>query len=90
MVECPSVPIELLPELAAQLRRCTLCPRRCGVNRRARRGYCGAGAVVRVAKAFLHPWEEPCLSGKHGSGTVFFIGCNLRCVYCQNYPISHA
>jgi len=44
---------------------------------------------VTVAKVFLHPWEEPCLSGEHGSGTVFFTGCNLRCVYCQNYPISH-
>ncbi len=81
--------VKLPPALAAQLRRCTLCPRQCGVDRHTRRGYCGAGATVRVAKAFLHPWEEPCLSGARGSGTVFFTGCNLRCVYCQNYPISH-
>ncbi|PWH15300.1 MAG: radical SAM protein [Ardenticatenia bacterium] len=80
---------ELSSELAAQLRGCTLCPRQCGVDRHAARGYCGAGAAVRVAKAFRHPWEEPCLSGERGSGTVFFTGCNLRCLYCQNYPISH-
>lgn len=89
MAERPSTPIALPPELAAQLRHCTLCPRRCGVDRQARYGYCGGGAAARVAKAFLHPWEEPCLSGVRGSGTVFFTGCNLRCVYCQNYPISH-
>jgi len=71
------------------LTHCELCPRRCGVNRYERPGVCGAGAEVTVAKAFLHRWEEPCISGTHGSGTVFFTGCNLRCLYCQNYPISH-
>lgn len=71
------------------LQRCELCPRACGVDRYATRGICGAGAQVTVAKAFLHMWEEPCISGTHGSGTVFFAGCNLGCVYCQNYPISH-
>lgn len=71
------------------LKHCHLCPRRCGVDRTQQSGLCGAGAQVTVAKAFLHPWEEPCISGTRGSGTVFFTGCNLRCVYCQNYPISH-
>jgi putative pyruvate formate lyase activating enzyme len=71
------------------LLHCELCPRRCGVNRYERPGVCGAGAQVTVAKAFLHRWEEPCISGSRGSGTVFFTGCNLRCLYCQNYPISH-
>ena len=72
------------------LEHCTLCPRRCGVNRRAgARGFCGAGAAVRVARAMLHTWEEPCLVGAHGAGAVFFAHCTLRCVYCQNYEISH-
>lgn len=68
---------------------CRLCPRRCGVNRLAgERGPCRAGLLPRVAKACLHRWEEPPLSGARGSGTVFFARCNLRCVYCQNHPIS--
>ena len=72
------------------LEHCTLCPRRCGVNRRAgARGFCGAGAAVRVARAMLHTWEEPCLVGRHGAGAVFFAHCTLRCVYCQNHEISH-
>ena len=53
-------------------------------------GYCGVTSELRVARAALHMWEEPCLSGEAGSGTVFFSGCNLRCVYCQNYHIAHA
>lgn len=68
--------------------RCTLCPRKCGVDRRAARGYCGEGAEVRAARAALHAWEEPCISGKNGSGTVFFTGCTLGCVFCQNREIS--
>ena len=72
-----------------QLLHCDLCPRRCGVNRYRTTGTCGAGAEVTVAKAFLHQWEEPCISGERGSGTVFFTHCNLRCLYCQNYSISH-
>ena len=69
--------------------RCALCPRRCGADRAAgQTGYCGAGGTVRVARAALHHWEEPCISGTHGSGTVFFSGCTLKCCYCQNYPIS--
>ncbi len=73
----------------ALLTACRLCPRECGVNRTAgQRGVCGAGAQPMVAKACLHHWEEPPLSGTRGSGTVFFSRCNLRCVFCQNHPIS--
>lgn len=73
--------------------RCTLCPRACGADRAAGHpGYCGADDRLMVARAALHHWEEPCLSGtpedERGSGTVFFSGCSLRCCYCQNYPIS--
>lgn len=67
---------------------CDICPRRCGMDRDISRGYCGEGNTVRLARAALHFWEEPCISGTGGSGTVFFSGCNLRCVYCQNKPIS--
>lgn len=68
---------------------CTLCPRACGVDRtRGERGFCGADDRLKVARAALHFWEEPCLSGKRGSGTVFFSHCNLRCCYCQNREIS--
>ena len=73
--------------------RCRICPRACGVDRAAgRAGYCGADDKLVVARAALHHWEEPCLSGApedaRGSGTVFFSDCALRCCYCQNYPIS--
>ena len=72
------------------LKHCTLCPRRCGVDRTAdRRGFCGAGRLARVARTMLHTWEEPCLVGAHGAGAVFFAHCTLRCVYCQNHEISH-
>ena len=72
---------------------CTLCPRACGADRAAgQAGYCGADGRLLVARAALHHWEEPCLSGRpddaRGSGTVFFTHCALRCCYCQNYPIS--
>lgn len=67
---------------------CTLCPRRCGAHRADRRGYCGAGDSIRIARAMPHHWEEPCISGEHGSGAIFFSGCTLRCVFCQNYTIS--
>ena len=67
---------------------CTLCPRQCGADRTHFAGCCGAGPVLKVARAALHHWEEPCLSGTRGSGTVFFSGCSLKCCYCQNYPIS--
>lgn len=68
---------------------CTLCPRKCGVNRREKWGYCQMGELPKVARAALHFWEEPCISGTRGSGAIFFSGCTLRCAYCQNYPISH-
>lgn len=67
---------------------CELCPRRCGADRRKRAGSCGCGREIKVARAALHFWEEPCISGSRGSGTVFFSGCPLGCVYCQNYEIS--
>ena len=75
--------------MASELSPCFLCPRGCGVNRlQGETGFCGAGALMRVAKMAPHHWEEPCISGVRGSGTVFFSGCNLRCVYCQNEAIS--
>ncbi len=73
------------------LTACNLCPRLCGIDRRAARGCCGAGERARVALVSLHKWEEPCLIGADGkgAGTVFFSHCNLRCCYCQNHEISH-
>ena len=70
---------------------CDLCPRRCGAERTALSGagYCRMPAGIVAAKAMLHPWEEPCLSGTRGAGCVFFTGCSLGCVYCQNGRISH-
>ena len=68
--------------------RCNICPRRCDIDRTGHKGYCGETEEIRVARAALHQWEEPCISGTKGSGTVFFTGCNLRCVYCQNKVIS--
>lgn len=71
------------------LANCRLCARNCGVNRlNSDTGYCLAGKDVKIARAALHFWEEPCISGQRGSGTVFFTHCNLRCVFCQNHPVS--
>ena len=71
------------------LESCTLCPRNCRVNRRnGQIGYCHETADLSASRASLHMWEEPCLSGKEGAGTVFFTGCNLRCIYCQNAEIA--
>ena len=68
---------------------CTLCPRNCQVNRiSGQAGFCGMPADIQVARASLHMWEEPCISGTRGSGTVFFTGCNLKCVFCQNHVIA--
>lgn len=68
---------------------CTLCPRQCHADRmKGNPGYCGENAVPVIARASLHMWEEDCISGEEGSGTVFFSGCNLRCIFCQNYKIS--
>lgn len=71
-----------------RLKNCTLCPRNCGVDRTKTVGFCGATNHIKAARAALHFWEEPCISGTNGSGTVFFSGCNLACRYCQNYKIS--
>lgn len=69
---------------------CRLCPRECGAYRnQGKTGFCNSGADAKIARAALHYWEEPCISGERGSGTVFFSGCTLRCCYCQNYKISH-
>jgi len=79
-----------LAALQARLIPCRLCPRNCGVDRSAgERGYCGAPAGAVVASAEPHFGEEACLVGRGGSGTIFLAGCNLRCVFCQNYDISH-
>lgn len=67
---------------------CRLCPRNCGADRWKGKGYCGVGAEVKIARAALHMWEEPCISGKEGSGAIFFSGCSLGCDYCQNRSIS--
>ena len=68
---------------------CNLCPRNCNVNRNNNEiGYCGASNQMVIAKAYLHMWEEPCISGRVGSGTIFFSYCSLRCIFCQNYDIS--
>lgn len=71
------------------LNKCNLCPRNCNVNRNNNEiGYCGATNMMVIAKAYLHKWEEPCISGSIGSGTIFFSYCNLKCIFCQNYDIS--
>ena len=67
---------------------CRLCPRECGVDRSIRRGYCKSPEELIVARVGLHKWEEPCISHKNGSGTIFFGGCNMGCVFCQNHEIS--
>ena len=69
--------------------RCTLCPRMCGADRALRPGFCGLGEEMRIARVAPHLWEEPPVSGTRGTGAVFFSGCTLRCVYCQNAEISH-
>ena len=76
-------------EFEESLACCRLCPRACGVDRAAgERGVCGAQGELVVARAALHMWEEPPISGSRGSGTVFFSNCPLRCVYCQNQVIA--
>ena len=72
----------------SDFRNCRLCPRECGVDRNVSTGFCGCPAVIRAARAALHHWEEPCISGNRGSGAVFFSGCTLRCCFCQNHAIS--
>ena len=74
--------------LNALYEKCELCPRKCGVNRYVKTGFCKVYAMPKIGRASLHFWEEPCISGTNGSGTVFFSGCTLRCCYCQNYNLS--
>ena len=69
---------------------CHLCPRQCQVDREKAVGYCTERAQIRIARAAPRYWEEPCISGTKGSGTIFFTGCNLKCVYCQNQEIAHS
>lgn len=70
------------------LDKCMLCPRKCGVNRnKGEVGFCHASNKIKIAKAYLHKWEEPPITGENGSGTIFFSNCNLRCLFCQNYYI---
>ena len=79
----------MIPENSLlDITHCRLCPRNCGINRKERAGFCGEKAAIRCARAALHYWEEPCISGTRGSGTVFFSGCCLKCCFCQNYQIS--
>ncbi|WMJ83111.1 radical SAM protein [Oscillospiraceae bacterium LTW-04] len=72
-----------------RLIECRLCPRNCGTNRTLHPGYCKTGSEIKIARAALHHWEEPCISGTNGSGAVFFSHCTLGCVFCQNHEISH-
>ena len=67
---------------------CELCPRRCKVNRYEKFGFCNSSDKLKISLVSLHQWEEPCLTGENGAGTIFFTNCNLKCVYCQNYKIS--
>ena len=81
---------ERLDRIYRRLKKCDICPRNCKVNRlKGNLGFCGGGKEVVVYTAFLHQGEEPPISEKLGSGTIFFSGCNLKCVYCQNYKFSH-
>ena len=68
---------------------CNLCPRNCNTDRDVKKGYCKVNNKIKISRAALHFWEEPCISAENGSGTVFFSGCNMGCVYCQNQDISH-
>ncbi len=68
--------------------KCSLCPIKCGADKQLNKGYCGTDNNIRIAKYYLHPYEEDVISGTNGSGTVFFCGCSLKCVFCQNYELS--
>lgn len=80
---------KILPQIQKHLKKCRLCPRNCRVNRlKNNKGYCAQDKTLKIHTSFLHRGEEPPISGKNGSGTVFFSGCNLKCSYCQNYKFS--
>ena len=81
-------PVQFSEPAAYSYESCHCCPRNCQINRTKKQGWCHSPAGIRAARAALHPWEEPCISGLHGSGTIFFSGCTLRCCFCQNYQIS--
>lgn len=72
------------------MEKCTICPRNCNIDRDKQAGVCSVGNTLRIGRIAPHMWEEPCISGQKGSGTVFFAGCNLKCVYCQNEKLSRA
>lgn len=74
--------------ISEKYKNCSLCPRRCGVDRAKAVGFCRQSDKIRIARADLHMWEEPCISGTEGSGAVFFSGCTLKCCFCQNFEIS--
>ena len=67
--------------------KCNICPRNCNINRSVEKGFCNMNDKMKVARFSLHKWEEPIISGDNGSGTIFFVGCNLGCIYCQNYKL---
>ena len=72
-----------------ELEKCEICPHKCKVNRAlGNKGRCRCNDKIKIALASIHNYEEPCISGKNGSGTIFFSNCNLKCIYCQNYEIS--
>ena len=71
-----------------KIMNCNLCPNKCNIDRTTKKGECGVGENLRIAKFYLHPFEEPFISGEKGSGTIFFCGCSLKCVFCQNYELS--
>lgn len=89
LIELFDIIIKKTVILLSKLLKCELCPRRCKIDRDLNYGYCKLKNEILLAKAFLHKWEEPCISGENGSGTIFFTGCNLGCVFCQNFNISH-
>ena len=81
--------MDVTDKIRPWMKECRLCPRNCGADRMAgQKGFCGTDTEIMVARAALHMWEEPCISGEAGSGAVFFAGCSLRCIYCQNFELA--
>ncbi len=81
--------MEMIKDINEYYAECTLCPRKCRADRTVGgTGFCRMSSELKVAKAYLHMWEEPCITGEHGSGTVFFSGCNMKCIFCQNSDLS--
>ncbi len=81
--------MEMIKDINEYYAECTLCPRKCRADRtKGGTGFCKMSSELKAAKAYLHMWEEPCITGEHGSGTVFFSGCNLKCIFCQNSELS--